>query len=543
MFRSSGLISLAITVALTSPTAIPTAIPDPIPDPGIDGGIDGGIGGANPIPTSTGPAVLPLTGAKLPDGLRTALSRDLGASPAEFLASGNLAVQGAALAHRLAGLGIRHEDVDVDGGAIHVRVTGSAAAQAVAAAGAIPVLTTPSAAASLAPEAAPPSPTTAPTTAPTVRPLAAEAGGAPEAGSKYRTDRWNACTIGFWGRDPKGKAIALTAGHCADGAATAIELRVPSTPWKGFSGDAGVIGAFGPYRYGGGYDLAVIRADSKLGPAAPTLKAWSADGAIAVAGAVEPVLGAKVCKSGGRTGWTCGVITALARDFVLAAPGLPHVSGFSTSLCSGSGDSGSPVLSGAYAVGIVSFGSFDIRTGDSAKACALDQQISRLLAAQGSDTAGREAVRRAVQEDVHSLILTGVQPVAGEGPGAATLFGADFRLLTADAAAKANAGSAKATHRAHAIPRPTVTRVAAKRGKTVVKGRVKLGGAKASHYRVRLRVGKTAANARVNQSGGFRVAVKAAAHPVSGWIRTVDRHRPALRSAAVKLKSAGATKH
>jgi streptogrisin C len=80
-----------------------------------------------------------------------------------------------------------------------------------------------------------------------------------------------------------------------------------------------------------------------------------------VAGSVEALVGASVCRSGATTGWRCGIIQqhdASVRYARGAVDGLTR-----TTACAEPGDSGGPFVAGAQAQGVTSGGSGDCESG------------------------------------------------------------------------------------------------------------------------------------------------------------------------------------
>jgi hypothetical protein len=438
----------------------------------------------------------------LPADLADALERDLGISPTQYFESAEAAERAAALAEELAGEGIELADVAVtDANAITVEVDTKAQAKAVLHAGAKPV-----AAGAVKPAEAPP--------APTVRPLAREI--AP--GAKYHTGQYSACTLAFWGYDTHNDRVALSAGHCNRAGGTTTEMRVDN-PWDGEWESGSTFGRFGVGRYGGGFDATLIHAEGDT-EATATVKTWGQAKTVRIKGQIAPVVGTKVCKSGGRTGWTCGRITAPPQQFVVSDVGNPLVSGFATDMCSASGDSGAPVMAGSYAVGVLSFGSFTVNEGDDASACSMEEQVRRYLAGSmvGLNAEQEAVVRRTLAEEPHRMILTGVHPIEGDAESVSALFGDGFRL---------------AVH----VPKPTKVRAVVKKKSTVVKGQIALGGRVAGDYQVRVKAkGKTHV-VKVAQSGRFKVSLKKVGKKSKVKVYTVLVQDKAQKSAKVTKRA------
>ncbi|TLM84653.1 hypothetical protein FDW84_11075 [Pseudarthrobacter sp. NamE5] len=206
-------------------------------------------------------------------------------------------------------------------------------------------------------------------------------------GVGYQTDNRAICSTGFSAFDPSGLPAVFTAGHCTDdGTATNAELLLQGTP-------AGPLGAFQFSQLGGpgnsrvlnpnistdqngvavtdpgnvGTDIAVIgalRPDVDPLPAATTYGDARQPGPdVKIIGTATPVVGMEVCRSGWRTGWSCGTVSAVG-IFLLGGPTYPAnpadvraFNGFlSYDVQSSGGDSGGPWISGNYAVGTHSAG-------------------------------------------------------------------------------------------------------------------------------------------------------------------------------------------
>lgn len=206
-------------------------------------------------------------------------------------------------------------------------------------------------------------------------------------GIGYQTDNRAICSSGFSAFDPGGLPAVLTAGHCADdGAAQTADLLLQGVP-------AGRLGAFQFSQLGGpgnsrvldpntptdqsgvaltdpgnvGTDIAVIgtlRPDLDPLPAASTHGDKREPGPdVKIVGTAAPVVGMEVCRSGWRTGWSCGTVSAVG-IFLVGGPSYPTdptdvraFNGFlSTDVQSSGGDSGGPWISGNYAVGTHSAG-------------------------------------------------------------------------------------------------------------------------------------------------------------------------------------------
>ncbi|GGH90700.1 S1 family peptidase [Arthrobacter liuii] len=211
-------------------------------------------------------------------------------------------------------------------------------------------------------------------------------------GVGYRSDNGFTCSTGFSAFGPAGLPAVLTAGHCAeDGTAKTVDLLLGGAP-------AGRLGSFQFSQFGGpgnspvlnpttpmgpdytavtdpgnvGTDIAVIgaiRQDLDPLPAASTHGDPSEPGPdVKIIGTASPVLGMPVCRSGWRTGWSCGHIGAVG-IFLVGGPtyvdnpsdprhnDIRAFNGFlSYDVHSAGGDSGGPWISGNFAVGTHSAG-------------------------------------------------------------------------------------------------------------------------------------------------------------------------------------------
>ncbi|CCQ13462.1 putative S1E family peptidase [Rhodococcus sp. AW25M09] len=160
------------------------------------------------------------------------------------------------------------------------------------------------------------------------------------------------CSLGFNALDTKRGAVNITAGHC--------------DPGTGATGSASSTGAYPMYgslvgsKFGSFYrtsqshnDYALIDIDdNNIGSFEGNAVRVPGAGPLHVTGTVDPIVGAPVCKSGSRTGFSCGTILSTGRSVAMGEGVLDR--SFSTSICALRGDSGGPVVSGTLAVGISS---------------------------------------------------------------------------------------------------------------------------------------------------------------------------------------------
>ncbi len=160
------------------------------------------------------------------------------------------------------------------------------------------------------------------------------------------------CSLGFNAVDPTHGSVNINAGHC--------------NPNIADTGSAALTGAYPMYgslvgsKFGTFYrtsrshnDYALIDIDdANVGEfeSNAVRVPWAAP--LHVTGTVDPIVGAPVCKSGSRTGFSCGTILATGQHVALGENVFDR--SFSTSICALRGDSGGPIVSGTLAVGISS---------------------------------------------------------------------------------------------------------------------------------------------------------------------------------------------
>lgn len=149
------------------------------------------------------------------------------------------------------------------------------------------------------------------------------------------------CSTGFNG-ELGGKPVVVTAAHCA--------------------GEDGARAAFADGEEFGtmtrttreGIDTALISVDEQVADRfANNLVGTDRDATQAIIGTARPVVGQKACKTGFRTGFSCGTISEVDTNIDVA--GSRVIEGaFTVDLCALPGDSGGVVFSGDRALGISS---------------------------------------------------------------------------------------------------------------------------------------------------------------------------------------------
>ncbi|MBT2748235.1 MULTISPECIES: S1 family peptidase [unclassified Lysobacter] len=142
------------------------------------------------------------------------------------------------------------------------------------------------------------------------------------------------CSVGFPVTKGEVKGFA-TAGHCGSVARMVYIDAFPNSRT--------VLGVVMASDFPG-TDMAWVALDDKHLPVGQVTQ-WANDSTVAVKGSVEAEMGAVVCRSGHVTFYKCGIIRAKNVDLTSIAG---VVTGLTlTNACSGRGDSGGPVITGA----------------------------------------------------------------------------------------------------------------------------------------------------------------------------------------------------
>lgn len=331
--------------------------------------------GQPPVYTAPDPADYADAAAALPAELVQALTQDLGVDAATYLAQSDAARAASAT---VAALDPQAAWVAADN-TLHVVVPDEAAAQQATAAGAIAQVGDP-----LGEEAA------SRTAAGDGRTYVADrwagtvvsfdsssmrtadlADGTVSGGTGYVVQRATdtvRCSLGFFGTGAFGQKVNLTAGHCVETAARTATIRLydlaAPTQAGGALRVAGTLGWPGTGEIGDGEDAGLLNLDGQY-TATPTVATWGggtlgqdAGDPVSVWDATPAVAGMPVCTSGSTTGWTCGRVLD-AQTTVTVGDGNGGIAGQVTAFlfdaCVLPGDSGGPVVSGHYAVGVDSF--------------------------------------------------------------------------------------------------------------------------------------------------------------------------------------------
>ncbi|WP_157432300.1 cell wall-binding repeat-containing protein [Agromyces italicus] len=291
----------------------------------------------------------------LPSELVAALESDLGLTPSEYLAQSDAAVDAGDVLDYLSTLGVPTDDAVLEGTELTVLVDDEAQAEAVAAVGATAVFEP------IEGMGADFSDVTFTAAAD----LVGGTGWTYDVGDRNgdgKSDGYSLCSVGFNGRATSNGAHQFaTAGHCLDGQSTdstPLYALTQSKPADSLTDVGTHLGSRvpGTVKYGSNVDSARVAVAAGWTPK-PTVSTWgggkgapTAGTPVTVRGATPGVVGAKLCKSGRTTGWTCGTV----QGFQTVEVGGRTVNSVVANVCAIPGDSGGAALVGNYAVGITS---------------------------------------------------------------------------------------------------------------------------------------------------------------------------------------------
>ncbi|NUU07592.1 S1 family peptidase [Leifsonia sp. C5G2] len=368
MVTSMVVVVVAAALAACTGTADRVRADAPSPPPTTSGPDAAGT----PAPSPTAPATSPSTPAAqppdpstLPDGLKTAISRDLHITPQQYLAGAQAAAAAPATIASLQKAGIDPARVWLDGSVLKVHTTDSHEREVARALGAEPSAS--------APPAAP-----AVSTATSYEDLVDGSGWYLPVGGGYIS----ICSTGFNGWNASGAASVATAGHCLLGnspvpAAPVTATRYVQTQPNQTGTSGSTIGNldYNSFQFGGGYDSGLIGVSNPAVAPRPLVSTWDGN-AIPVRGTITATVGAYVCKSGRTTGWTCGTVQRV--NYAQGISGGQTVNSVQTSMCMYHGDSGGPAMIGFYAVGVNSSGTW------SSAACTDSVGYSAIYPIQGN---------------------------------------------------------------------------------------------------------------------------------------------------------------
>ena len=181
-------------------------------------------------------------------------------------------------------------------------------------------------------------------------PVAGDGNGALAGGDAYASVVGRSslrCSLGFNGTDRAGNVINISAGHCnpdIGSAAAVYELNGDRAGAQLGTFQKSVLGE---------QDYSIIRVnDNARARFENNLVRVPGNAPIAVDGVATPVVGAPVCKSGARTGFSCGIINGVDQTVQVGDRQLTQ--SFSANICALPGDSGGAIVTGRLALGISS---------------------------------------------------------------------------------------------------------------------------------------------------------------------------------------------
>jgi putative cell wall-binding protein len=179
------------------------------------------------------------------------------------------------------------------------------------------------------------------------------------------------CSVAFNGIDLTSlQNQFLTAGHCREAGTFdngLVREMLQSRPDVPRSGVGAVLGQpiDSTFSLGNELDSGLVATDPGWSPV-PRVGTWNSNNGPVTAGAQQPVrdyaraiVGQSLCKSGRTTGWTCGTVQAVDQLVTVNDGGVEkQINSYISSMCALPGDSGGAVISGGYAIGVLSTGSF-----------------------------------------------------------------------------------------------------------------------------------------------------------------------------------------
>ncbi|MBB5914100.1 hypothetical protein BJY24_002967 [Nocardia transvalensis] len=160
------------------------------------------------------------------------------------------------------------------------------------------------------------------------------------------------CSAGFNGLDRNDNVVNITAGHCD-----------PNIPAAGTANAPGMFELLPGNKTGAqlgtfqksvldAQDYSVVAINDEARDRFSNNLVRQPGAPIAITGVATPVVGAPVCKSGSRTGFSCGVVNAI--DQTVQIEDRQQTQAFSANICALPGDSGGPLVTGTMALGIAS---------------------------------------------------------------------------------------------------------------------------------------------------------------------------------------------
>ncbi|MCM6777289.1 S1 family peptidase [Nocardia sp. CDC159] len=188
------------------------------------------------------------------------------------------------------------------------------------------------------------------------QPVAGQGSGSVAAGDGYASVAGRMqliCSSGFNGLDRNNNVVNITAGHCNPNLAAAGTPNAPGM-FELLPGNhlGNQLGTFQKSVLGSqDYSVVAVNEPSRDRFANNLVRVQGA-APIAITGVADPVVGAPVCKSGTRTGFSCGVVNAVDQTVQVGERELTQA--FSANICALPGDSGGPIVTGTLALGISS---------------------------------------------------------------------------------------------------------------------------------------------------------------------------------------------
>ncbi|WP_280338636.1 S1 family peptidase [Nocardia neocaledoniensis] len=160
------------------------------------------------------------------------------------------------------------------------------------------------------------------------------------------------CSLGFNGTDRAGNVINISAGHCNPDLGSAGTGNAAAIYELNGDRAGAQLGTFQKSVLGE-QDYSIIRVnDNARARFENNLVRVPGNAPIAVDGVATPVVGAPVCKSGSRTGFSCGIINGVDQTVQVGDRQLTQ--SFSANICALPGDSGGAIVTGRQALGISS---------------------------------------------------------------------------------------------------------------------------------------------------------------------------------------------
>ncbi|MGS2807329.1 S1 family peptidase [Nocardia sp. MW-W600-9] len=186
-------------------------------------------------------------------------------------------------------------------------------------------------------------------------PVAGDGNGALAGGDSYASVVGRSslrCSLGFNGTDRAGNVINISAGHCNPDIGSAGTGNAAAVYELNGDRAGAQLGTFQKSVLGE-QDYSIIRVnDNARARFENNLVRVPGNAPIAVDGVATPVVGAPVCKSGARTGFSCGIINGVDQTVQVGDRQLTQ--SFSANICALPGDSGGAIVTGRLALGISS---------------------------------------------------------------------------------------------------------------------------------------------------------------------------------------------